>query len=162
MELELEPPVANPEDGESWDSHSLLRNGNVTSMDSPDLQHQGLPPTPSGLPRRSLTSLDGVPCNSSQPQSNGGACQATHAGTLFGGPSVTTTSTASTASNASENGTSTSAVESDEGELLSAGPDFAESGAIVTAEQGVAGESEPTVRPSPSTRTPGSGCSNSN
>ena len=158
MGLELEPP----EDGESWDSNSLLRNGNVTSVDSPDLHHQSLPPQPRGLPRMSLTSLDGVPCNSSQPQSNGGAHQATHAGTLFGGPSVTTTSTSSIASNASENGTSTSAVESDEGELLSAEPFFADSGAIVTAEQGVAGESEPTVRPSPSTRTPGSGCSNSN
>ena len=157
MELEPDPAVANPEDRESCDSHSLLRNDNVPSVDSPDLHHQSLPP-PNGLPRMSLTSLDGVPCNSSQPQSNGGAHQATHAGTLFGGPSVTTTSTSSIASNASENRTSTSAVESDEDELLSAEPFFAESGAIVTSEQGVARESEPTVRPSPNTRTPGSGC----
>ena len=148
MELEPDPAVANPEDGESWDSHSLLRNDNVPSVDSPDLHHQSLPP-PNGLPRMSLTSLDGIPCNSSQPQSNGGAYQPTHGGTLFGGPN---------ASNASENRTSTSAVESDEDELLSAEPDFAESGAIITSEQGVAGKSEPTVRPSPSTRTPGSGC----
>ena len=161
IETGVDQPLDNPEDVEGRGSRCLQRDDAV-SMASTSSEGQNIP-TPIGLMRRSLTSIDGIPGVCSQSHSNGGTYRLTQIGILrsFSSPSLTNVSSSSTASRVSMSEASSAGMESGGGEQHN-GPVpacFADSGDPIALEQGDPRVSQPTVQSSTRVRRPGSGCS---